>query len=120
MKIRLKRAYDAVSPEDGERYLVDRLWPRGRSRDSLKLTAWLREVAPSTSLRRWFGHDPERWEEFRRRYLEELAERGEELQRLREAAWRGPITLVYGARDPEHNQAQVLREWLMGQGRDAG
>jgi uncharacterized protein YeaO (DUF488 family) len=93
---------------------VDRVWPRGRSRDELQLAAWLRDVAPSTELRRWFGHDPARWDEFRRRYREELAapEQRHHVDDLVALARRGPLTLVYGARDPEHNQARVLAELI--------
>jgi len=111
-EVRLKRAYEAPSLEDGCRFLVDRLWPRGVSQDSLALTAWLKDVAPTDALRRWFGHEVARWETFRRRYTEELASRPEALRPLREALARGPVTLVYAARDPDHNQAVVLREFL--------
>jgi uncharacterized protein YeaO (DUF488 family) len=113
MQLRLKRAYDPVSPDDGERYLVDRLWPRGVKKEALALTAWLKEIAPSDELRRWFGHDPARWPEFRRRYLAELKAKAAALQPLRAALKRGPVTLVYSAHDEAHNQAVVLREWLL-------
>ena len=111
-KIQLKRAYEPAAPEDGERYLVDRLWPRGVKKDALILTNWLKEIAPSSSLRRWFGHDPARWTEFRRRYREELKSHEATLKPLRDAVKRGTVTLVYSARDEEHNQAVVLREFL--------
>lgn len=111
--LQIKRAYTPAGPEDGERYLVDRLWPRGVKKEALHLTAWLKEVAPSDALRRWFGHDPERWEEFRRRYLDELKSRQAALQPLRDALKRGPVTLVYSAHDEEHNQAVVLRDFLL-------
>lgn len=114
MKLFIKRAYEPAAPEDGERYLVDRLWPRGISKDALKITEWIRDVAPSDALRKWFGHDPERWAEFRRRYRAELESRTEALKPLREALRRGPVTLVYSARDEEHNQAVVLSEFLRG------
>ena len=117
MEVRLKRAYEAPSPTDGYRVLIDRLWPRGVSRQQAHLDEWARELAPSAELRRWFGHDPERYEEFRRRYREELAPREEKLQDLRERARRGTLTLVYGARDTEHNDAVVLAEILRGRGR---
>ena len=113
MKLYLKRAYEPAAPEDGERYLVDRLWPRGVKKDSLILAGWLKDVAPSDALRRWFGHDPARWAEFRRRYRSELKSQQTALQPLREALERGPVTLVYSAHDEAHNQAVVLREFLL-------
>ncbi len=112
--IRLKRAYDPPSPGDGPRVLVDRLWPRGVGKDRLKIDAWLREIAPSAALRRWFGHDPEKWDEFRRRYRKELAAKRALLDDLARHARGGKLTLVYGARDPEHNQAVVIKEVLQG------
>lgn len=112
-RIYLKRAYEPAAPEDGERYLVDRLWPRGVRKDALILTAWLKDVAPSDALRRWFGHDPVRWAEFRRRYRGELKSKRTMLQPLRDALKRGTVTLVYSAHDEEHNQAVVLREFLL-------
>jgi uncharacterized protein YeaO (DUF488 family) len=111
-KLQLKRAYEPAAPEDGERYLVDRLWPRGVKKDALVLTGWLKEVAPSDALRKWFGHDPARWTEFRRRYLEEMKSHAATLKPLRDAVKRGRVTLVYSAHDEEHNQAVVLREFL--------
>ena len=113
MKIQIKRAYEPVAPEDGERFLVDRIWPRGVRKEALVLVGWLKEVAPTDSLRRWFGHEPERWTEFRRRYLAELRTLREALQPLRDALKRGPVTLVYSAHDEAHNQAVVLREFLL-------
>ena len=112
--LRLKRAYEIASPEDGARYLVDRLWPRGVKKQALKLTAWLKDIAPSTVLRTWFGHKPERWAEFRRRYRAELRSNPEALQPLRDALAKGVVTLVYAAHDEAHNQAVVLREFLLG------
>lgn len=114
MPVRLKRAYDPPAPEDGYRVLVDRLWPRGLRREEAHVDAWLRDLAPSDALRRWFGHDPARWEEFRRRYLEELREPARQalLEGLERRARGGTVTLVYGARDAERNQAVVLREAL--------
>ncbi|HKK28709.1 MAG TPA: DUF488 family protein [Gemmatimonadota bacterium] len=109
----IKRAYEEPSEDDGRRFLVDRVWPRGRSREALDLEAWTRDVAPSDELRKWFGHDPERWEGFRRRYRQELRERPEALEPLLEAARDGPVTLVYGARDTERNNAVVLRDVLV-------
>ena len=113
MDIRIKRINEPAEPGDGERYLVDRLWPRGVKRATATLAEWLKEVAPDDALRRWFGHDPARWGEFRRRYLAELQSRPESLRPLLEALGRGTVTLVYSARDEEHNQAVVLREYLL-------
>jgi len=113
MKLQIKRAYEPASPGDGERFLVDRLWPRGVRKEALALSGWFKEVAPSDALRRWFGHDPERWAEFHRRYQVELESRPELLQALRDALKRGPVTLVYSAHDEAHNQAVVLREFLL-------
>jgi uncharacterized protein YeaO (DUF488 family) len=114
LDITLKRAYDPAAADDGYRVLVDRLWPRGVSREDARLDDWARELAPSTELRRWFGHDPERFEEFQRRYREELAQHGDELEELRARARSGRLTLVFGARDTEHNDAVVLAEVLRG------
>ena len=113
MKLCIKRAYEPASPEDGNRFLVDRLWPRGVKKETLALTAWLKDVAPSDVLRRWFGHDPERWMEFRRRYRVELQSQPTVLQPLRDALAHGVVTLVYSAHDEAHNQAVVLREYLL-------
>jgi uncharacterized protein YeaO (DUF488 family) len=110
--VSLKRAYEAPAPEDGRRFLVERLWPRGVRKTELRLDGWLKDVAPSPELRRWFGHDPKRWAEFRRRYVAELRSRDVALGPLREASRTGPVTLVYGARDTEHNAAVVLRQYL--------
>ena len=93
-------------------YLVDRLWPRGVHKDALDIDGWLKDVAPSTELRRWFGHDPERWEEFGRRYRAELDSRPDAAQPLLDALRSGPVVLLYDAKDTEHNQANVLRDWL--------
>lgn len=112
MTIRLKRAYEASSPADGVRILVERLWPRGLSKAKADVDVWLKEVAPSTELRRWFSHDAAKWEEFRRRYRDELRERPEGLERLRSLVEAGPVTFVYGSRDQEHNAATVLKELL--------
>lgn len=109
-KIRLKRAYEAAQSTDGRRVLVERLWPRGVRKEALKLDAWLKEVAPSTELRQWFGHDPERFSEFARRYRRELRERAaaSAVRELRAYARREPLTLIYAAKDEEHNGAAVL------------
>ena len=111
-RIRLKRVYEPPSPEDGHRYLVDRLWPRGLNRANAQLDAWLREIAPTDSLRRWFGHAGERWEEFRRRYFAELDARPTAWQPLLEVARKGTVTLLYAARDVAHNNAVALKEYL--------
>jgi len=112
--IRLKRAYEPADRADGYRVLIDRLWPRGVSKEKARLDEWARELAPSTELRTWFGHDPERFEEFRRRYLEELRAQAEKVGELRRRAEEGTVTLVYAARDDEHNDAVVLAELLRG------
>lgn len=111
-QLRIKRAYEPASDEDGYRVLVDRLWPRGISKDHARIDLWLKDVAPSTGLRKWFGHDPERWDEFRRRYTQELTGNPEPLDRLRSLMRKGPVTLVYGAKDEQHNDAVVLHELL--------
>lgn len=112
--IALKRAYDAPDPSDGARVLVDRLWPRGLRKPDLGLSQWMREVAPSDGLRRFFGHNPARWQEFRKRYLTELesAQMAQPVAELIELARRGRLTLVYGAKDQVHNHAIVLKEML--------
>jgi uncharacterized protein YeaO (DUF488 family) len=112
MEIRLKRAYEPAEPADGYRILVDRLWPRGVSRERARLDEWERELAPSTELRQWFSHEPSRFSEFRRRYLEELGERRPLLAGLRRRAREGTLTLVYAAKDTDHNDAVVLAEVL--------
>lgn len=111
--ITVRRVYEGPSRSDGYRVLVDRVWPRGVSKDAAAVDAWLKSVAPSTELRKWFDHDPARWGEFRRRYFAELDEGPEGLDDLLERARTGTVTLVYSARDTEHNQAVALREWLM-------
>ncbi|ABI55953.1 DUF488 domain-containing protein [Alkalilimnicola ehrlichii MLHE-1] len=111
--VRLKRVYDPAAPEDGTRVLVDRVWPRGMKREALRLDHWLRELAPSTALRRWFAHEPERWPAFRERYRQELAGAPEVLGQLLACCRRGDVTLLYAARDRDHNQAVVLREVLL-------
>lgn len=114
-KIIIQRAYDEPGPADGYRVLVDRLWPRGRSKEALKLDQWARELAPSAALREWFGHDPQRWDAFQQRYRDELASdvMRERLRQLLSDSGSQPITLVYGAKDQEHNQAVVLRDVLL-------
>ena len=133
--MRLKRVYEDASPEDGTRVLVDRLWPRGLTREAAKVDLWLKDLAPSDKLRHWFNHDPERWPEFRKRYRAELAEESEdtksedlksedtkskELETLRRlAAGNKPVTLLFAAKDSERNNAVVLREWLSGRRRES-
>jgi uncharacterized protein YeaO (DUF488 family) len=111
--LHIKRAYEPASPEDGARFLVDRLWPRGVRKEALDLTAWLKHVAPSDPLRRWFGHEPARWEAFRQRYRKELRSNPEAIQPIVEALARGRVTLVQAARDQAHNHAVVLQEYLL-------
>ena len=111
--VRTKRAYAAPTPEDGERILVDRLWPRGVKKEALQLTAWDKELAPSDALRHWFNHERERWPEFRRRYAAELAAHPAPFAALRERARQGVVTLVYGAHDEQANNAVALREYLL-------
>lgn len=110
--IQLKRVYDKAAPEDGKRFLVERLWPRGIRKSALCIDAWLKEVGPSTSLRKWFGHDPKRWAEFRRRYFHELEKNAEACKPIQRAAERGRVTLVYSSHDTERNNAVALREFL--------
>ena len=108
--VRTKRVYDPVAPDDGYRILVDRLWPRGVSRERARLDEWARDLAPSDGLRRWFNHDPKRFAEFRKRYREELLGHADRIDELRARADHGPVTIVYGARDTEHNDAVVIAE----------
>jgi len=111
--LRLKRAYEPAAAEDGVRILVDRLWPRGLSKAKVALDDWMKDIAPTTELRQWFGHDPARWAEFQRRYRAELREHAEQLDHIRALAKTQTITLVYGARDEVHNDAVVLRDVLL-------
>jgi uncharacterized protein YeaO (DUF488 family) len=112
LNVRLKRAYEPAAASDGARVLIDRIWPRGVSRGQAQLDEWAPELAPSSGLRRWFGHDPGRFREFRRRYIAELATQDDKLRELRRRAREGTLTLVYAARDTEHNDAVVLAEVL--------
>lgn len=106
--LQLKRVYEPATASDGKRILIDRLWPRGLSKAKAAIDEWMKDIAPSTSLRQWFGHDPKRWPEFRRRYKRELRDHTELLSRITSLASRGPVTLVFGARDEQHNDAVVL------------
>ena len=110
--IQTKRVYDPPSRSDGYRILVDRLWPRGLSKEKAKVDLWLKDVAPSTELRKWFAHDPAKWAEFKRRYTAELKKHPDQIAIVKEHAAKGPVTLVYGARDEEHNEAVVLQHVL--------
>jgi uncharacterized protein YeaO (DUF488 family) len=110
--IQVKRVYDRPEPTDGARFLVERLWPRGVQKTALPLTGWLKEVAPSDGLRRWFGHDPTKWEEFQRRYFAELDSRPEALHAILEATRQGHVTFLYSARDTEHNNAVALKAYV--------
>lgn len=110
--IKLKRVYEPAGPEDGCRVLVERLWPRGISKERAALDHWLKEVAPSPELRTWFGHDPVKWEEFRKRYENELRQNEDGVAQLQEFARKGDVTFVYAARDTEHNAAVVLKDFL--------
>lgn len=110
--VKAKRVYDAIQRSDGPRFLVERLWPRGVKKEKLKLDAWLKEVAPSDGLRRWFGHDPAKWGEFQRRYRAELDENPNAWKQLLDVARQGHVTLLYSARDTEHNNAIVLKDYL--------
>jgi uncharacterized protein YeaO (DUF488 family) len=112
--VRLKRAYEPAEAKDGRRVLVDRLWPRGVSKARADLDQWMKEIAPSTDLRKWFGHDPHRWAEFCRRYSNELHQNATLLSQLRSLAQKSPMTLVYGAHDEIHNDAVVLRDVILG------
>lgn len=110
MKIRIKRVYDEPTKDDGIRILVDRLWPRGLTKQKAGINLWLKDIAPSTALRKWFAHDPEKWKEFIKRYHEELKENPEQVKILEEQLRKDTVTLVYGAKDEEHNEALVLKE----------
>lgn len=110
MSIRIKRVYEEPSHEDAKRILVDRLWPRGLTKEKASIDLWLKDIAPSTELRKWFAHDPSKWTEFKQRYLDELKENNAAVQVLKDELKKGPVTLVYGAKDEEHNDALVLQE----------
>jgi uncharacterized protein YeaO (DUF488 family) len=115
--LKLKRAYDPVSREDGTRFLVERLWPRGLSKEKLRVDAWLKDVGPTTALRKWFSHDPEKWPQFRARYFRELDSRPESWQPILSAARRRRVTLVYSSHDAKHNNAVALKEYLQANNR---
>jgi uncharacterized protein YeaO (DUF488 family) len=113
MRILVKRVYEPAAKSDGFRVLVDRLWPRGLSKETAHLDLWLRDIAPSTTLRKWFNHDPGRWSEFQRRYHAELKTKREPLRELTTRAKKGAVTLLYSAKDEQHNQAVALRNFLL-------
>jgi uncharacterized protein YeaO (DUF488 family) len=115
--IQLKRVYEKSSKEDGFRILVDRLWPRGLTKERADVKLWLKDVAPSTELRKWFGHDPDKWKQFQVRYRKELKEKKDDLKLIKQKAKEHTVTLVYGARDQEHNEALVLQRILEGRKR---
>jgi uncharacterized protein YeaO (DUF488 family) len=110
--LKTKRAYDPAEPRDGARFLVDRLWPRGIKKEVLEMEAWLKDVAPSPALRKWFSHDPDKWPEFQRRYRAELQSHPHAWQPVLDAAKLGDVTLLYSARDTEHNSAVLLQKFL--------
>jgi len=112
MKIKIKRVYEAPAKDDGMRILVDRLWPRGLTKQKAAIDLWLKEIAPTAELRKWFAHDPKKWTEFRKKYLQELKENKEQVSIIKDHLKQGAVTLVYGARDQEHNEANVLEELL--------
>lgn len=113
--VKLKRAYEPAAAGDGTRVLIDRLWPRGVKKADAAIDQWIKDISPSTALRKWFGHDPARWQEFRRRYAVEVHEHPEQLDKLRALARQGQITLVFSAHDEDHNDAVVLKDLLLGQ-----
>ncbi len=115
--IKLKRVYEHPVPDDGFRILVDRLWPRGLTKQRAAVDLWLKDVAPSTELRKWFAHDPAKWKQFQIRYREELQEKKDSLQLLKQKSKRQTVTLLYGARDKKHNEALILQEVLAGRKR---
>ncbi len=110
--IKIKRAYDSPSPEDGKRILIDRLWPRGLKKEEAQVEEWLKDLAPSTELRKWLGHDPAKWNEFKKRYRQELTGKSELVRRIKAEARKGTVTLVFSAKDAEHSNAAFLRELL--------
>lgn len=112
MSINIKRAYEAPDPSDGFRILVDRLWPRGVSKESARIDLWLKEIAPSNELRKWYSHDPAKWDEFRKRYFQELNNNPESVEQIRKYVGHGMLTLVYSSKEQELNNAVALKEYL--------
>ena len=117
MELRVKRVYASPSPEDGARILVDRLWPRGLSREKARVDLWLKELAPSTELRKWFNHDPAKWDEFRQRYQQELRQQPAALAQLIDLAGTRPVTLLFGAKEERYNDAVALKAFILARGR---
>jgi len=113
VSIRLKRVYDKPPKSDGRRVLVDRIWPRGLNKDEARIDEWLKEIAPSAGLRKWFAHDPARWKEFKGRYAAELNKNREQVEQLARSTRKRSVTLLFGAKDTEHNNAVALKEYLM-------
>jgi len=113
-ELKIKRVYETPDRDDGRRILVDRLWPRGLTKEKAKINLWLKEIAPSAELRKWFGHDPKKWRGFRERYHIELKDHADQIELVKSHAKEGTVTLVYGARDQEHNEAVVLKQFLEG------
>ena len=112
--LKIKRAYDPPSQEDGKRILIDRLWPRGLKKEEVQVDEWLKDLAPSTELRKWFGHDPAKWSEFKKRYRKELSGRPEVINRIKAEARKGTVTLVFSAKDAEHSNAAFLKDFFQG------
>ena len=112
MQIKIKRVYEAPAKTDGKRILVDRLWPRGLTKEKAAVDIWLKEIAPGTALRKWFDHDPQKWSEFKKKYRQELANNAAQVALLKAAYKKGAVTLLYAAKDEAHNDALVLKEWL--------
>ncbi len=110
--IKIKRIYEPASPDDGKRIYIDRLWPRGKKKEEVKIDEWLKEISPSDSLRKWFGHDPAKYSEFKRRYKKELEQHSEILEKIRNEGKRKTVTLLFSAKDEEHNNATVMKEML--------
>jgi len=113
MEIKIKRVYEKPDEEDGIRILVDRLWPRGLTKENASVDLWLKDLAPSTELRKWFGHDPVKWKEFQKRYLQELEKNKKQGLLLKNQIKKGKVTLVYGAKDEEHNEAVILKDFFL-------
>lgn len=112
MSTHIKRVYDKPEKDDGMRILIDRLWPRGLTKEKAKVDLWLKEISPSTQLRKWFGHEPSKWSEFKKRYHDEMKENTETVNKLEEELKKGKVTLIYGAKDEEHNDAVVIKEYF--------